>query len=223
MDAGPVKAGFSGACWRSPRIQPLIDDRFGVFSNVFSSAQLLKNLGLSFQQAAVVSEQLEAHKRQAWRTTTWPQRLRRAQARQALLLCGEEASVPQWGTLTSTWARRGQPPKVKTCGQRQGDKVFGLMESFTGRLCYQGQEGRLNAAASIAFLRRVLAHPPQPLLLMQDGAPYHTSAETKAFCAQQAARLQVFQVPTSSPDDTAIAQLWKKSKQQDTPALLPDV
>ena len=33
IDAGPVKAGFSGACWRSPMIQQLIYDRFGVFYN----------------------------------------------------------------------------------------------------------------------------------------------------------------------------------------------
>ena len=31
IDDGPIKAGFSGACWRSPMIQQLIYDRFGVF------------------------------------------------------------------------------------------------------------------------------------------------------------------------------------------------
>ena len=216
IDEGPVKAGFSGACWRSPMIQQLIYDRFGVFYNVFYIAQLLKNLGFSFQKAAFVSDHLDAHKRQVWRTTTWPQILRRAQERQALLLFGDEASFPQWGTLTYTWARRGQQPKVKTCGKRKGYKVFGLIEYFTGRLFYQGQEGRLNSAAYIAFLRRVLAQTTQPLLLIQDGAKYHTSAETKAFFAQQAARLQVFQLPTYSPDYNPIEKLWKKIKQQDT-------
>ena len=49
IDAGPVKAGFSGACWRSPMIQPLIYDRFGVFYNVFYIAQLLKNLDCSYE------------------------------------------------------------------------------------------------------------------------------------------------------------------------------
>ena len=47
IDEGPVQAGFRGACWRSPMIQQLICDHFGVFYNVFSIAQLLKNLGLS--------------------------------------------------------------------------------------------------------------------------------------------------------------------------------
>ena len=45
IEEGPVKAGFSGACWRSPMIQQLIAERFGVYSNVFYIAQLLKNLG----------------------------------------------------------------------------------------------------------------------------------------------------------------------------------
>jgi transposase len=136
---------------------------------------------------------------------------------QALLLFGDAASFPQWGTLTYTWARRGQQPKGKTCGKRKGSKVFGLMESFTGRLLYQGQEGRLNSAAYSAFLRRVLAQTTQPILLIQDGAKYHTSAETKAFFAQQATRLQVFQLPTYSPDYNPIEKLWKKIKQQETP------
>ena len=35
MAAGPVKAGCSGACWRSPMVQQLIDDRFGVCYNIF--------------------------------------------------------------------------------------------------------------------------------------------------------------------------------------------
>jgi transposase len=216
LDEGPVKAGFSGACWRSPMIQQMIYDRFGVFYNVFYIAQLLKNLGFSFQKAAFVSDHLDEDKRKAWRTTTWPQILRLAKARKALLLFGDEASFPQWGTLTYTWARRGQQPQVKTCGKRKGYKVFGLIEYFTGRLCYQGQEGRLNSAAYMAFLTRVLAQTTQPIILIQDGAKYHTSAETKAFFTQQAARLQVFQLPTYSPDYNPIEKLWKKIKQHDT-------
>jgi transposase len=197
-------------------IQQLIYDRFGVFSNVFYIAQLLQNLGLSFHKAACVAAPLNAHKRQAWRTTTWPQILRLAKERQALVLFGDEASVPQWGTLTYPWARRGQPPKVKTCGKRKGYKGFGLMEYFTGRLFYQGQDGRLNSWAYIAFLRRVLAQTTPPILLIQDGAKDHTSAETQAFFAQPTARMQVFQVPTYSPDYHPIEKLWKKIKQHAT-------
>ena len=216
IEEGPGKAGFSGACWRSPLIQQLIFERFGVYYNVFYIAQLLKNLGFSYQKAAFVSDHLNEAKRQEWCTTTWPHLLRLAKARHALLLFGDEASFPQWGTLTYTWARRGHQPKVKTSGKRKGYKVFGLIDYFTGRLFYQGQEGRLNSATYIAFLKRVLEHATRPVMLIQDGARYHTSTETTAFFAQQSARLQVFQLPTYSPDYNPIEKLWKKIKQQDT-------
>jgi transposase len=216
IDEGPVKAGFSGACWRSPMIQQLMYDRCGVFSHVFSIAQLLKNLGFRYQKAAFVSDHLDENKRQVGRTTPWPQILRRAKERQALLLFGDEASFPQWGTRTYTWARRGQQPQVKTSGKRKGDKVFGRIDYFPGPFFSQGQDGRRNSAAYLAFLRRILAQTTQPIILMQDGAKSHPSAETKACCAQQTARLQGGQLPTYSPDYNPIEKLWKKIKQQDT-------
>ena len=216
IEEGPVKAGFSGACWRSPMIQRLIYDRFGVLYNVFYIAQLLKNLGFSFQKAVFVSAHLDEQKRQEWRTKTWPQILRAAHTKKALLLFGDEASFPQWGTLTYTWARRGQQPQVKTSGKRKGYKVFGLIDYFTGHFFYQGQDGRLNSTAYIAFLTRVLEQTTQSIILIQDGAKYHTSAETKAFFAQQTTRLQVVQLPTYSPDYNPIEKLWKKIKQQET-------
>jgi transposase len=216
LDAGPLQAGFSGACWRSPMIQQLIYERFGVFYNVFYIAQLLKNLGFSYQKAAFVSAHLDAGKRQVWCTTTWPQILRLATERKALLLFGDEASFPQWGTLTYTWARRGQQPKVRTSGKRKGYKVFGLIDYFTGSFFYQGQEGRLNSTTYIAFLTRVLEQTTQHIILIQDGAKYHTSAEASAFFAQQTARLEVFQLPSYSPDYNPIEKLWKKVKKDGT-------
>ena len=68
----------------------------------------------------------------------------------------------------------------------------------------------------MTFLTRVLKQTTQYIILIQDGAKYHTSAETKAFFIQQAARLQVCQLPTYSPDYNPIEKLWKKMKQQDT-------
>jgi winged helix-turn-helix protein len=63
LEEGPVTAGCSGACWRSPMIQQLLHDRFGVFYNVFYIAQWLKSLGFSDQNAAFVSDHLHADKR----------------------------------------------------------------------------------------------------------------------------------------------------------------
>ncbi len=216
IEAGPAACGFSGACWRSPLVQELIKERFGVSYNVFYIAELLKNLGFTYQKAAFVSDHLDEVARRRWRTQTWPEIVRLQREQQALLLFGDEASFPQWGTLTYTWARRGKQPVVKTSGCRKGYKVFGLIDYFTGRFFHQGHEGRFNSASYTAFLARVLEQTSQYLILIQDGARYHTSGETKRFFAQHAERLRVFQLPSYSPDYNPIEKLWKKLKQAET-------
>jgi transposase len=216
IEEGPVKAGFMAACWRSPMIQQLIYERFGVFYNVFYLAQFLKHLGFSYQKAAFVSDHLNEEKRHVWCTTTWPQIVTQAKAKNALLLFGDEASFPQWGTLSYTWARRGHQPMVKTSGKRKGYKVFGVIDYFTGRFWYQGQEGRLNSDSYSAFLTRVLEQTQQHIVLIQDGAKYHTSAAMQRFFAAHTERLTVFQLPSYSPDYNPIEKLWKKVKKEGT-------
>ena len=105
---------------------------------------------------------------------------------------------------------------VKTSGKRKGDKVFGLIEYFTGRFWYQGQEGRLNSDSYSAFLTRVLEQTQQHIVLIQDGATYHTSAAMQRFFAAHTARLTVFQLPSYSPDDHPIEKLWKNVKKEGT-------
>jgi hypothetical protein len=96
---------------------------------------------------------------------------------------------------------------VKTSGKRKSYKVFGVIEYFTGRFWYQGQEGRLTAETSMAFLPRVLAQVTQPILLIQDGAKYHTSVAMQRFFALHTERLTVFQLPRYSPDYDPIEKL----------------
>ena len=62
----------------------------------------------------------------------------------------------------------------------------------------------------------MLAQTTEHLVLIQDGARYHTNAALRAFFAQQAARLTVFQLPSYAPDFNPIEQLRKKIKEQDT-------
>lgn len=212
LDAGPQAAGFESACWSALLIQELIRTKFGVLYNRNYVCELLHNLGYSFQKAQFVSDHLDEARRHAWRTHDWPAILKTAQERGALLLFGDEVSFPQWGSLSYTWARLGHPPHIPTSGKRKGYKVFGLIEFFSGRLFYQGIEGKFNSEAYQAFLLRVLAQTHEPLLLIQDGARYHTSKATQAFFAQHVERLTVFQLPSYSPDYNPIEYLWRKTK-----------
>jgi transposase len=216
IDAGPKAAGFDTACWSALLLRQLMDREFGVLYNRFYVCELLRNLGYSFQKARFVSDHLEEAKRREWVTQEWPKLLKKAKRGRALLLFGDEASFPQWGTLSYTWARRGEQPTVKTCGKRKAYKVFGLIEFFSGRLFYQGIEGKFTSASYQAFLEHVLAQTTEHLYLVQDGAKYHTSKAMKNWFTEHSDRLTVCQLPSYSPDYNPIEYLWRKTKKRTT-------
>ena len=75
--------------------------------------------------------------RKQWLDETWPKFLAQAKRQGAWLLFGDEASFPQWGTLTDTWAKMGEQPAIETSGKRKGYKVRGLIDYFTGRFFFK--------------------------------------------------------------------------------------
>jgi len=189
IEDGPEQAGYPGLCWRSPMIQDLIFRNYKVVYSVFYIAELLKNMGFSFQKAQFESGHLNGTERKIWLWKTWPEIIKKAREIGAYIFFGDEASFPQWGTLNYTWAKKGVTPVVKTSGNRRGYKVFGMIEYFTGKFFCQAQEKRLDSSSYIHFLETVLEKTKKHLFLIQDGSGYHTSAEVERFFLDNADRL----------------------------------
>ncbi len=216
LDAGPLAAGFDSHCWSSVILTELIEVHFGVKYNRHYVMALLQGLGYSYQQAEFENSHLDAAKRAEWRAVVWPKLLAQAQAEGGLILFGDEVSFAQWGSLSYTWARRGQTPKIKTSGKRKGYKVFGAIDYFSGRLFYQGSEGKFNSESYKEFITKILQATTEPIFMVQNGARYHTSKELQGFFEEQRARLRVYQLPAYSPDYNPIEYLWRKTKRQAT-------
>ncbi len=214
--AGPEAAGDATGCWNAALVQQLIEREFGKSFHVNYISTLLKNLGFRYQKARFVSDHLDEVARKRWRKRQWPALLRSARRQGALLLVADEASFAQWGSLSYTLALRGEQPVVKTTGKRKGYKVMGMVDYFSGRLFFEGGTGRLTATRSCTFLASILAQTSQPLVVIQDGASYHTAAETRQFVAQHADRLSVHQLPSYSPDYNPIEHLWRNVKRDKT-------
>ena len=174
--------------------------------------ELLRNLGITRQKARFVSDHLDEETRKNWMETEWPNILEQAKALRASLFFGDEASFAMWGSLSYTWAPRGEQPEIKTSGKRKGYKMFGVIEYFSGRLVYKGIEEKFNSESYAAFLEKLLAEIPGTIFLVQDGARYHTSKAMREFFEKHAERLKIFQLPSYSPDYNPIEYLWKKVK-----------
>jgi len=210
IEEGPEACGYTTGCWTSLLIQDLIYQKFDVMYNRFYVCELLGNLGFSFQKARFISDHLDEAARQRWMKKEFPRILKRARQLGAPVYFGDEASFALWGSLSYTWGRKGRQPQVKTTGLRKGHKVFGAIEFFSGRLIYQGTEERFQSKSYQSFLLYLLSQVSGKVILIQDGARYHTSKATREFFEQHKDRVIVYQLPSYSPDYNPIEYLWKK-------------
>ena len=216
IEEGPLQAGYECGCWSALMVQDLIERRFGVSYHPHYVSTLLRNLGFSFQKARFISDHLNEEKRKEWMAEKWPEILRLAREKKARILFGDEASFAQWGSLSYTWALKGQQPTIKTSGKRKAYKVFGLIDYRSGRFFYQAHTGRFNSQSYQDFLTEVLSQTEEHLMVIQDGARYHTSQAMDKFFEQHSERLTIFQLPSYSPDFNPIEFLWKKLKKRST-------
>jgi transposase len=218
IDKGPEEAGYDYGCWTTALIQDLIKKQFGVEYCVHYVAELLKNMGFSYQKAIFVSEHIEdvAGEQEEWMEKTWPEILKLAKEKGAMILFGDEASFAQWGSLSYTWSRKGRQPVAKTSGKRKAYKVFGLIDYFSGAFFSKSHTGRFNSLSYENFLKEVLEQTKGHLIIIQDGASYHTSKAMRAFFAKHTDRLTVYQLPRYSPKFNPIEYLWRNVKKEAT-------
>ncbi len=216
--AGPTACGYTSGVWNGALVAELIERDFAQHYQLRYVPSLLKGLGFTYQKACFISDHLDPLRRTEWLEKEWPQLVKAAREQKALLLFGDEASFAQWGSLSYTWAIKGQQPVVATTGIRKAYKVFGMLDYFTGQLFYSGHTERFNAASYCEFLKRVLAQTPstQKIMVVQDGARYHTARATKKFIAAHVERLSGYQLPAYSPDYNPIEHLWRRIKRKAT-------
>jgi len=76
--------------------------------------------------------------------------------------------------------------------------------------------GKFNGETYVKFLRQLINHFDSPIILIEDGAPYHRAGVVKDFIAAHQDRITLEPLPVFSPDFNPIKKLWKNTKRQAT-------
>lgn len=219
---GPESYGFDCGIWNAAMIVEVIQKEFGVTYNPRYLCALLGKIKLSYQKgvfiAAVLDDEEHQKKRKEWVEKTWPEILKKAESKQAVIVFVDEVSFAQWGSLGRTWAPMGKQPKVKTCGKRKGLKMFGAIEFKTGAFHYVECDGKFRGEFYVECLKRLMVEFSCPIILIEDGASYHRSEVVNEFKEEMRSqeRLFVYRLPSYSPDKNPIERLWRTTKRDAT-------
>lgn len=76
--------------------------------------------------------------------------------------------------------------------------------------------GRFNGESYIEFLKQLIDANDWPVILIEDGAPYHGRLIVQDFVKAHSQHLTVERLPSFSPDYNPIEKLWKNTKRDAT-------
>ena len=177
----------------------------------------LKKLKLSCQKPERRALEQDPKARAQWLSTEWPRIKRRAKQQRALLFFEDESVVRLTPTVGRTWAPVGQTPVVGVTGKRASVLVMSAL-GLQGRLFFTIPSENVNATVFIEFLKALLAeYPSRKLFVIADQASAHTAKRVKEFVASQP-RLELFYLPTYSPDFNPDEGVWSHLKSQELKA-----
>ncbi len=79
-------------------------------------------------------------------------------------------------------------------------------------------EGKFNGESYLKFIKQVMSCYSCPVILIEDGAPYHGAKIFKEYREKlkKQGRLFVHRLPSYSPDFNPIEKLWKNTKRDAT-------
>ncbi len=95
--------------------------------------------------------------------------------------------------------------------------MSGAIEFFRGSFQYMEAEDKFNGESYTTFLETVSSQYNCPVILVEDGAPYHGAKVVKDFLACTGKdRLLIYRLLSYSPDFNPIEKLWKNTKRDST-------
>jgi transposase len=95
-------------------------------------------------------------------------------------------------------------------------KVFGTIELYGARFLYHFQDV-FNGQTYILYLERLLrSYFPCKIYLIQDNASYHKDQEVWDWLSQNRTDIEVYNLPTYSPELNALERVWHYTRRAAT-------
>jgi transposase len=210
-DKDPLQLKFPFALWTRSMIADLIKRQFGIKLSLSSVGRLLKQLGFSCQKPLYRAYQRDPELVKQWKEQIFPQIQKRAKKEGAVIYFQDESGVRSDFHSGTTWALKGRTPIIETTGARFG---LNMMAAITprGQMHFIIVKGTVQADRICAFLKRLMHGHEHKVFLIWDGHPTHKSKKVKACIDTFGGRLEIFLLPSYSPDLNPIEQLWHHTK-----------
>jgi transposase len=195
----PDQLKMSYALWTRAAVAELIAHRFGFRLPVRTMGSYLSRWGYTPQKPMKKAYEQSPAAVKKWHEEEYPRIAARAKAEGGEIHWGDETGLRSDDVRGRGYAPKGETPVIRVNHKRHSLSVISSVTN-KGQMRWKIFAGALNADILIDFLRRLIKGRTKKVFLILDNLRVHHSKPVKAWLAEHAGEIEVFYLPSYSPE-----------------------
>ena len=187
------------ALWTRQAVSELIRDRFGIELPVRTMGLYLKRWGYTPHKPMRKAYEQSPAAVKKWLDEQYPVIAACAKVEGAEIHWGDETGLRSDDVRGRSFAPQGQTPVVRVNNKRHGLSIISTVTN-RGQMRWKIFDGALNADVLIEFLKRLVRSAGRKVYLILDNLRVHHSKPVKAWLAEHKEQIEVFYLPSYSPE-----------------------
>lgn len=198
-DRTPDQLKMVYALWTRQAVAELIRDRFGIELPVRTMGLYLSRWGFTPQKPMRKAYEQSPAAVQKWLDEQYPIIAACAKVEGAEIHWGDETGLRSDDVRGRSFAPQGQTPVVRVNNKRHGLSIISTVTN-RGTMRWKIFDGALNADILIDFMKRLIRDAGRKVYLILDNLRVHHSKPVKAWLAEHEREIEVFYLPSYSPE-----------------------
>ena len=198
-DKTPDQIKMPYALWSRTAVMELIGQRFKIKLPVRTVGTYLARWGFTPQKPIKKAYEQRLVEVKAWLDNSYPVIAERAKAEGAEIHWGDETGLRSDDVRGRSFAPKGKTPVVRVNSKREN---VGLISTVTnqGKVRWMVLNGALDSDQLIVFLKRLVKDAKRKVFLILDNLRVHHAKLVKAWLAKHEDEIEVFYLPSYSPE-----------------------
>ena len=198
-DRTPDQLKMVYALWSRQAVAELIRNRYGIELAVRTMGLYLERWGFTPQKPMKKAYEQSPAAVKKWHEEQYPVIAACAKVEGAEIHWGDETGLRSDDVRGRSYAPQGQTPVVRVNNKRHGLSVISTVTN-KGTMRWKIFDGALNSDILIDFMKRLVRDAGRKVYLILDNLRVHHSKPVKAWLAEHKHEIEVFYLPSYSPE-----------------------
>lgn len=196
----PEQLKLTFALWTRQAVALLIEQEYGLRLPIRTVGEYLKRWGFTPQRPMVRAYEQKPEAVKAWLDEEYPNIAARAKLENAEIHWGDETALVNTDVRGRGYQPKGQTPiAFAVGGSRQKLSMISTVTN-QGKTRWMIVEENFNTDKFIEFLGALIKDAPQKIFLIVDNLRVHHSKLVKAWAEERKAQIELFYLPSYSPE-----------------------